>query len=268
MAQLSSVGTGPDRRESVAPAVTRAAGVLQLLAARPKHAFGISEIARELQIPKSSTSNICVELATADLIRRTDLGYQLGPALALLGAAYVSTVDQVRDFHEACERFAGHVEPLQLAVLTDGPGVLYLARYDGDQALRLVSDVGRRLPASHTATGKAILASLSDDELQEQLGGVRSLPTPTERSLGSVRELLADLEATRRRGYALDDEETVNGLVCVAAVVPGTGDEPSRCAVSHTMLKSQATEDHTKEVVPIVRRIASEIGVRSGAVRA
>lgn len=265
MAQMSSVGTGPDRRETVAPAVARAAGVLQLLAGRPKHAFGISEIARELQIPKSSTSNICVELATADLIRRTDLGYQLGPALAHLGAAYVSTVDQVRDFHEACERFAGQVEPLQLAVLTDGPGVLYLARYDGDQALRLVSDVGRRLPASHTATGKAILASLSAEELQEQLGSVRSLATPTERSLASVRDLLADLEVTRRRGYALDDEETVNGLVCVAAVVPGTGDQPSRCAVSHTMLKSQATEDHTAQVVPVVRRIASEIGVRSGA---
>lgn len=268
MAQTSSVGTGSDQHESVAPAVARAAGVLQLLAARPKHPFGISEIARELQIPKSSASNICVELATANLIRRTDLGYQLGPALAHLGAAYVSTVDQVRDFHEACERFAGELGPLQLAVLTDGPGVLYLARHVGDQALRLVSDVGRRLPASHTATGKAILASLPDDELHGQLDSVQRLPTPTHRSLGSVRELLADLEVTRRRGYALDDEETVDGLVCVAAVVPGSGDQPSLCAVSHTMLKSQATEEHTAEVVPVVRRIANEIGVRSGATHA
>lgn len=267
MAQANSVGPASDHRESVSPAVARAAGILQLLAARPKHPFGISEIARELQIPKSSASNICVELAVANLIRRTNMGYQLGPALARLGAAYVSTVDQVRDFHEACERFAGQLEPLQLAMLTDGPSVLYLARHDTDQALRLVSDVGRRLPASHTATGKAILASLPEEELQAHLSAVGRLPTPTSRSLESVRDLLAELELTRLRGYAVDDEETVEGLLCVAAVVPGTDSEPSRSAVSCTMLKSRATETYIEEVVPVVRRIASEIGVRSGAVR-
>jgi len=202
MGQPEPVGVGSDR--SLSPAVSRAAAVLQLLAGRPKHPFGISEIARELQIPKSSASNICGELAVANLVRRTALGFQLGPALAHLGAAYVSTVDQVRDFHEACERFAGNLEPLQLGVLTEGPGVLYLARHEGDQALRLVSDVGRRLPASHTAIGKAILASLPEEELQAHLSTIRRLPTPADRiaSIGprSARRTRGDAPARVRAG--------------------------------------------------------------------
>ena len=73
-------------------------------------------------------------------------------------------IDLVQEFYDACQELeTGSDETIQLAVL-DGVEMTYLARHDGRQPVRLTSQIGRRLPASVTATGKAALASLDPDE--------------------------------------------------------------------------------------------------------
>src|SRR2546422_867304 len=79
----------------------------------------------------------------------------------------------------------------------DGLEVPYLARHDGRQPVRHSSGVGRRLPAFSTATGKAALASLDDDELDRRLAGMTTLPQPTRHSHRTVDELRVDLEHIR-----------------------------------------------------------------------
>src|SRR6187200_3544166 len=158
--------------ESLAPAVTRAAAILDLLAENGSVAAGPSELARRLGLPKSSIANICGALADAGLVRRVGTGFALGRRLAELGGAYLATIDLVREFYDAClELEAGSEETIQLAVL-DGSEMTYLARHDGRQPVRLTSQIGRRLPATVTATGKAALASLADGDLQERLAGI------------------------------------------------------------------------------------------------
>ena len=144
--------------ESLAPAVTRAAAILDLLAENGSVPAGPSELARRLGLPKSSIANICAALVDTGLVRRVGTGFTLGRKLAELGGAYLTSVDLVQEFYEACnELAAGSEETVQLAVL-DGVEMTYLARHDGKQPVRLTSQIGRRLPASVTATGKAALA--------------------------------------------------------------------------------------------------------------
>ena len=144
--------------DSLAPAVTRAAVILDLLAENGGVAAGPSELARRLGLPKSSIANICAALADAGLARRVGTGFALGRKLAELGGAYLASVDQVQEFYDACHELeVGSEETIQLAVL-DGIEMTYLARHDGRQPVRLTSQIGRRLPASVTATGKAALA--------------------------------------------------------------------------------------------------------------
>ena len=177
--------------DSLAPAVTRAAVILDLLAENGGVAAGPSELARRLGLPKSSIANICAALADAGLARRVGTGFALGRKLAELGGAYLASVDQVQEFYDACHELeAGSDETIQLAVL-DGTEMTYLARHDGRQPVRLTSQIGRRLPASVTATGKAALASLDADEVARRFEGVE-LPTLTRRSLPNVEALLAD----------------------------------------------------------------------------
>ncbi len=201
--------------ESLAPAVTRAGAILDLLAENAGKAAGPSELARRLGLPKSSIANICNALADMGLVRRVGTGFALGRKLAELGGAYLASVDLVQEFYEAAQLLpVGSEETIQLAVL-DGLEMTYLARHDGRQPVRLTSQIGRRLPATVTATGKAALSSLPDDDLDDRLAGASPLPTLTPNSIGTIEALRADLVAVRERGYSMDDEETVEGVVCL-----------------------------------------------------
>src|SRR5258705_1275670 len=260
---IPAAGDGVQRRneaDSLAPAVTRAATILDVLADNDGEAAGPSEIARRLGLPKSSIANICGALADAGLVRRIATGFALGRRLAELGGAYLASVDQVQEFYEASRSLpAGSEETVQFAVL-DGLEVTYLARNDGRQPVQLSSAIGRRLPAFSTATGKAALASLPDDDLARRLDGVTTLPRVTRKAHATVDELMADIVEIRRRGYAIDDEQTMEGVVCYGVMVPSRqpgGEGP--CAASITLLKVRATAERVPALIADLQRLAADL---------
>src|SRR5580765_2570386 len=245
--------------ESLAPAVTRAGAILDLLAESAGEAPGPSELARRLGLPKSSIANICNALAEIGLVRRIGTGFALGRKVAELGGAYLASVDQVQEFYEACRLLTtGSEETIQLAILDDLE-MTYLARHDGRQPVRLTSRIGRRLPASHTATGKAALASLDEDDLRRRLAGITELPTLTANSLASVDALLADLEVVRARGYAIDDEETVEGVVCYGVMIPSRQPGEGPYAASITLLKARATDERVPLLIDDLHTLSDRL---------
>ena len=249
---------GGSEADSLAPAVTRAAVILDLLAENRGTAAGPSELARRLGLPKSSIANICAALADAGLARRVGTGFALGRKLAELGGAYLASVDQIQEFYDASHELeAGSDETIQLAVL-DGAEMTYLARHDGRQPVRLTSQIGRRLPASVTATGKAALATLDRDEVARRFEGVE-LPTLTRRSLPTLDALLADLDVVRQRGYSMDDEETVEGVVCFGVAIPGREPGEGPYAASITLLKARATFDRVPVLIADLHRLAARL---------
>jgi IclR family transcriptional regulator, blcABC operon repressor len=245
--------------ESLSPAVTRAAAILDVLAENGALALGPSELARRLVLPKSSIANICGALADVGLLRRVGTGFALGRRLAELGGAYLVAVDLVQEFYEACRRLpVGSEETVQLAVL-DGLEMTYLARHDGRQPVRLSSQIGRRLPATSTATGKAALASLDERELERRLAGVTTLPVSTPRAHKHVDALLADIVEVRQRGYAFDDEETIEGMVCYGIAVAGRQPGEGPHAASITLLKARATDERVPALLADLRSLADQL---------
>ena len=241
--------------ESLAPAVTRAAAILDELATTPSITLGTSELARRLNLPKSSIANICAALVESGLLRRSGSGFTLGRRLAELGGVYLSSIDPVQEFYLACDGLHDVLgETVQLGVL-DGIEVTYIARHDGRHPIRLTSEIGRRLPASCTAMGKAALATLSADDFARRYSGVRWLPSMTSRSHRTVETLVKDLEIVRQRGYAVDDEETADGVVCFGVAFRGRRSGEGPYAVSATLLKISAEErqdavvSHLRELV-------------------
>jgi IclR family transcriptional regulator, blcABC operon repressor len=165
----------------------------------------------------------------------------------------------VQEFYEACRTLpTGSEETVQLAVL-DGLEMTYLARHDGRQPVRLTSQIGRRLPATVTATGKAALASLDASDLDRRLAGVTSLPVLTASSHRTVGALRADLERVRERGYATDDEETVEGVVCFGIAIPGRRPGERPYAASITLLKARATEERVPALIADLEHLARQL---------
>ncbi|PWK85560.1 IclR family transcriptional regulator [Lentzea atacamensis] len=246
--------------ESKSPAVTRAVALVEELA-RQRRPLGIAELARSLDLAKSTVANLCTALEGTHMIRRVDGRWALGYKVVELGQAFLAGTDLVDEFRRGAHELpVGAQETMLLAVL-DGLEVVYLARHDGSQPVRLASDIGRRMPAVVTALGKAMLASLPDDELAERLTGVGRLPVLTSRSHRTMDELRRDLDETRQRGYAVDDEQNTEGVVCVSVALSGTR---IPTAVSATLLAARMTDQMRTGLVRDLNVLAAGLA-RSGA---
>ena len=244
---------------SPSPAVTRAFAILHAIAGAAQP-LGPSALARHLGIAKSSISNLCRALEAEGALQRVDRGYVLGRTLAELGGAFLSEVDEVRNFYRTVNRAADqHPNTIQLATLTNGLEVVYLARRDGSQPVRLASEIGRRLPASCTAVGKALLAQLPVDELDALLADADPLPRPTRRSITTMEELRFELQRIRDRGYAIDDGEMADSVVCVGVALPMTVYRRQPMAVSLTLMQAVATQELIESSVNLLRDLAAEL---------
>lgn len=241
------------------PAVTRAAAILDALAAAKGQPLSVSELARQLGLPKSSTANLCLALEAERFVAKADGGFLLGRRLVELGGAYLSTIDQIQEFYAACRRQPTISGLTARVAVLDGLDVLYLARYDGTQPIRLTANIGDRFPANCTATGKALMAAMDPGALDERLRGRRSLAGLTENSITDPAKLRAVLATARRDGYAMDDEETTPGVSCVSIVVPGFRTDSEPFAISVTTLSSQFYEPLRSELLAELRTVGSSL---------
>jgi IclR family transcriptional regulator, blcABC operon repressor len=262
---LPTQAAAPSGPTKAAPAVLRAASILDELAANGSGPVRLSELARRLELPKASALTICNALVESGLARRHNGGFLLGRKLAQLGAAYLAGVDLVSEFHGVCAEWVPPLEETaQLAILGDSGTVIYLARRDGTHPVRLASDVGRSLPASCTATGKAMLAELPPEQLSALYPPGRPLTMLTPRSPATYKALHNELDEVRRLGYATDDEQTMEGVFCVAAAIGGGPGAADPAAVSFTLLKTRMSEARLAELATSVKALATELARRVG----
>lgn len=238
-----------EKLKSLVPAIDRAIAVLTLLESQPQQPFSLSQIGRALKIPKSTAFNICTAMTTGQLLRRSATGYQLGRRLVQIGAAYVSSVDIIREFYEVSRQIdSGLRAMIQLAVLDEEINAVYLARQDCASGFRLGlrGEIGRRVPANCTAAGKALLAALPLDELDRRLAAVHSLPALTRKSIAQPGRLVKELAAIRKRGYSTDDEEALRGVCCVARAHRTSHREDGLLAISVSAIKDTLTARRKK----------------------
>jgi DNA-binding IclR family transcriptional regulator len=225
-----------------APAVVRAVRILSYLAEHSR-AQRLTAIAGAIDIPVSSTAAICNALEAERMIVRRNDGYVLGPLNVELAQRFLSQLQPLSMFadvvadHKALRR-----ETVQMALL-DGFDMLYVARRDSDQPFLISSAVGRRLPANCTAVGKASLALLSPQERRIP----RKMISFTDRSITDPRKLRAAIDEAAERGFAIDDEETSLGVMCIGVARKTSRQEVY--GISATLLKSRVTPKLRETIV-------------------
>ena len=260
VAAAEGTPTQASSTQSPAPAVTRAAALLDVLAASDAGRVTLSDLARELGIPKSSTSNLLTALEDAGLVTRQGSEYSLGRKLVELGAAYLSRRDEIQEFYRFCEQAPTLSHETVRVALLDGDSVIYLARYEGHPAVRLTSSIGDKMPASLCAVGKALLARRHQRDLDELFPDDAQLPVLTEHSIRTGRELKAELRRIQTDGYAFEDEESTIGVVSLAVAVPTRGAHGPSLGVSVTYLKASFTEAAKNAMVAELKELAKVLG--------
>jgi DNA-binding IclR family transcriptional regulator len=152
-------------------------------------------------------------------------GYRAGPALVSLGLAAVVRMDIRRQARPHLERLAGEVEETVTLMGLEGADVRFLDCVESPRPIRVAGRTGLLRPAHCTSAGKAILAQLPPERL-EQLFPDESLRALTDRSITSRRTLFSALAEVRQAGYATNLGESDSDLVAVGVAIPRLTDPP------------------------------------------
>jgi DNA-binding IclR family transcriptional regulator len=242
-----------------APAATHALKVLRLLA---RHAQPIpaSTIARQLDLPRSSTYHLLKVLADEGFVVHLpeERRYGLGVAAYEIGSAYVRQEPLRWIAQTVLTRLvSATTHNAHLAVL-HGRDVLYVIEERAPNRPDLVTDVGVRLPAHLTASGLAMLAALPQPQIDALFPSRRVLTRRHEAGPASLKQLRATLDATREQGYAEEDGYVTPGLASVATAVLDHAQHP----IAAVALTFPAAVDGRDELAEHTKRAAKQIATR------
>jgi len=241
--------------------VDRAVAILEILA-RDGEA-GVTEVARELDVHKSTASRLLAALDRRELVTQdTARGkFRLGVGIVRLAGAASARLDVVQESRPVCRALAQQVgETVNLAILS-GRDALYLDQAAGPAALSPNHWAGRRIPLHATSDGKVLLAYLPADELAASL--VPPLDRFTERTINAADEFPAVLAEVRRRGFATAVDELEAGLTAIAAPVRNA-EGMVIASISTSGPSFRIPAGRIPALAAAVRRAADEISRRLG----
>ncbi len=239
--------------------VAKALRLIDLVAAGPADGLNLSDLARASEASKSATYGLVRTLVDAGYLRVIEPGprYALGIALVRLGdvAGRQLPLSQVTaPVLQELSRETGLT--IRVAVADHGYPV-FVDRVDAVGAVRFHAPLGVRELPHASAAGKAILASLPEGDVR-RIATECGLPRRTRKTICDVATLELDLTLARRRGYAVDDEEDVEGVFCVAAAF---FDHAGQCAgaLSATGIKLDLPAWRLEELGHSVRTNADRV---------
>lgn len=201
--------------------VDRALALLEVLA-RADAPIGVGELAERTGLAQGTAHRLLRGLELRGYVRHeVSRKYSVGTAALCLGdGAQRSLARGARPYLAELVEASG--ETANLAVL-EGDDVVYLAQVPSSHTLRMLAQVGRRVPPHSTAVGKVLLAALPR-ELALSLLRRTGLPRRTSSTITNLDALCAELDAVGLRGWAADEEEHEAGVRCVAVPV-GSGEQ-------------------------------------------
>jgi IclR family transcriptional regulator, pca regulon regulatory protein len=260
--------TSAETRTSTSQSLERGLAILSSFSSG-RQLIGVSELARELALTRSTTHRYVATLARLGYLQQ-DAGtrkYSLGPRVLDLGFTAINSMElrhvAAPHLQRLCDE-TGHT--VNMGILDD-VDVVYVERCRASRSRQNEIDldlhVGSRLPAYCTSLGKVLLAFLPDDERDEIVGRIE-FARRGPNTLTSKATLLADLERVRATGIAVNNEELAYGLRSVAVPVL-SGDGEAVAAVNLAAHRAMASlDDLVARLGPIMQRTAAEISAQLG----
>ena len=214
----------------------------------------VSEVSRRLEMPKANASRLLKAMREAGMLETmgNSLRHRPGSLMMYVGSLqrHASVLmGEASDAVSNVSKTFGHTGYISML---DGCEVVGVAGFEGTNALRVVSNIGRRLPAHRSATGRTLLARLPDDALRRLYGGQVD-----------YEGLRAALDKVRDQGFAMSSQESTPGVDAIAIGVadPKTSENVSLCIVyPHGHVDEDGRDAITSALADQASRIAREFG--------
>lgn len=229
--------------------------LLEVLASKDQF-FSLQGLAEETSIPKPTLHRMLQQLESAGLLERSVDGRHYGTGVRLRKLAENLLLNDV--FHGARHAVLRHLvtevgESCNLTALS-GSEVIYLDRVETAAPLRFYLHSGSRVPVHCSASGKVFLSEMSPAQRQRLLAHA-PLEAFTAKTITQLAQLEDEIKQVKRQGFALDNEEFLPGLQCVAVLVPSVSGRSNLCVAVQAPIM-RMTAEKALQMLPALQRAA------------
>lgn len=241
--------------------------IFQLIEHLAAHPTGVSlqTLAGETGLAKSTVHRLLASLVGLGYVVQDEENghYRLTLKMFELSSGIVDSMDIMGVAKAHLERLSQRTGEAVHLVIRDGRDIVYIYKTESGP-MRMASRVGLRSPLYCTGVGKAILATLPGDEL-EDIWTHSNVQKLTDKTITDLEELRSQLVEVRANGYAIDDEENELGVRCVAVAIPGP-DGRAESAFSISGLAPYMTPERIRRIATLAldarTDILADLGLR------
>ncbi len=256
-------------RTSPAPAYTvkslvKALGILDCLAESEREGYTLTELSQKLHLHISTVHRLLVNLTRQGFVDVNPAKgtYEVGYRVMRMGLKVLERMDFRRVAQPLLSELSQKVEETVHLAILQGDHAVSIEKFHGPHPVSLDTPLGAAMPLHATGVGKALLAFQEEKQTAAIIRTV-GLPSLTRNTLTSSAELKKELARIREQGFAVDDEEAVTGLRCVAAPF---FDHSGRTVAAFSVAgpASRVSLQRTPEIASAVLEAAAEISHRLG----
>jgi DNA-binding IclR family transcriptional regulator len=242
----------------------KALSILEALAEGEESSYTLTQLSRRLHLHISTVHRLLVNLVRHGFVEEApgSGGYQLSFKVLRMG---LQVLDRL-DFRSVAQPFLRELnqqtkETVHLAILQETKAIS-IDKFEVSQPVGLDARLGGVMPLHCTGVGKTLLAYQSED-LLIQIAHTRGFPRFTPHTITNLANLRKELEQIREQGYALDQEEAVEGMQCVAGPV---FDHTGRVIAAFSVAgpATRMTPSRLPEIARLVRATTQQISFRLG----
>ncbi len=247
----------PDTSGATVQALDRGLQLLVIVAKESKTT--LTELALRVGMPASTAHRLLVTLQKRGFVDfdETTQEWMIGVEAFRVGSGFLKRVNLIEASREIMHRLMSETGETANLAIADSGDVVFVNQVETHHPIRAFFRPGTRSPMHASGAGKALLAQISREDVEAILQQ-KGLPEFTHKTLTKPDLLFADLETTRTRGWAYDDEERYEGMRCIAApVFSAYGDAVAGISVSGPTVRF--TEQNIPEFCSAVRRAASDL---------
>ncbi len=246
---------GMAREATGVQTIERALGLLDAIA-DAGGSVTVSALATASELPLPTTYRLLRSITSLGYVRQLpSRQYALGPRLIRLGEGAERALSAAATTYLSA--LVEQTEETSNLALLDGDAVVYVAQAPSPHAMRMFTEIGRRVLPHATGVGKALLAQMSDEAVAALVRRT-GMPALTDRTITTLPGLMPELAKIRQRGWAEDNGEQEVGVRCIAAAIPGS---TTPTAVSISGPEARLTSDAIERLAEAVVATAGEMRV-------
>lgn len=197
--------------------VDRALQLLEILAEHPE-GMQPKEFETILELNKITVHRLLATLENRGFVERQGSSYKIGLKLVELSSMKLGSIELKTEAAPYLRKLVNALGlPVQMAIL-EGNEAVFIEKMESINTFHMYSQIGKRIPLYASGVGKMLLTQQTDEKILSDLSKI-SFKAFTSKTLTSPKEVLAEIQVARKKGYAIDNEEHEEGIFCIAAPI-------------------------------------------------